>query len=281
MVSSSLSSLRGAERQHSVDIGDALLWVEEAGAGPPIVCISGLDGRAAFWQQQIAPLATRARVIVFDQRGVGRSSRSAIRYSIAQMAEDALSILDALQCDTATLIGHGLGSAVALELALAHPERVERLVLAAPWAEVTESMRIASDLMLGLLDHDGVDDYLRFDTLRGAPSGWWDDRPGSLAEHVAARASAMAHPTIESSRLRAAVECNLRSRVALVRIPALVVAASDDQVVAAESSKRVAAQIQQMRWASLTTAGHLFPLHRAREFNALVTDFLSIEEVPI
>lgn len=265
----------GAFRGRTLDIGNALLWVEEAGAGEAIVCVSGIDGRAAFWRPHFTGLASLGRVVAFDQRGVGRSSPSAIRYSTGQMAEDLLSVLDALGFETATLVGHGLGSAVALELAIAHPGRIDRLVLGAPWPERLESMREATDLMQALAERCSVDHLLRFDLLRGAPPGWWDARPGLLAELLAERREAVISPELEVARLRAAENFAARPWMANVRIPALVLAAADDQVVPFEASRRVAEGLSKARLERLEHGGHLFMRHRVRDLQPLLAQFLT------
>jgi aminoacrylate hydrolase len=257
-----------------LDIGNALLWVEEAGAGRPVVCVSGFDGRAAFWRPYVAPLAAFAHVVTFDQRGVGRSSPSAIRYSTSQMAEDLLSVLDALGFETATLVGHGPGSTVALQLAIAHPGRVERLVLGAPWPEPTESMNVAMEVTQVLLQRCPVEHFLRFDLLRSAPPGWWDARPGLMAECLVERREAVITPELEISRLRAAAGFAARSWLANVRIPTLVIAAVDDQVVPFEASRQVAESLPNAHFERLEQGGHLFMRHRVRDVQPLLSSFL-------
>jgi aminoacrylate hydrolase len=257
-----------------LDIGNAMLWIEEAGNGRPIVCVSGLDGRAALWRSQVPTLAALGHVVSFDQRGVGRSSPSAIRYSTTQMAEDLLSVLDALGFEAATLVGHGMGSAVALELAITHPGRVDRLVLVAPWPERTESMRVAGELMQALLERCPVEDFLRFDLLRSAPPGWWDARPGLLPEHLDERRAAVLSPALELARMRAADAFAARPWMATLRVPALVIAAADDQVVACEASRQVARSLPKARFERLEHGGHLCLRHRARDVQALLAGFL-------
>ncbi len=85
----------------------------------------------------------------------GGSPHSRIRYSIGQMAEDLLSMLDALGAPTATLVGHGLGSVVALQLAILHPERIEKLVLGAPWSTPSAFETAQLRLMQAILYRSG------------------------------------------------------------------------------------------------------------------------------
>src|SRR5947209_18050453 len=92
----------------------------------------GLGMNATGWWRTVPVLAGAGlRVLAFDNRGVGRSARPPGPYTLAQMAEDAVAILDAAQLDRAHVYGISLGGMIAQEIALRHPDRVQRLVLGA------------------------------------------------------------------------------------------------------------------------------------------------------
>jgi len=258
----------------TLDIGDALLAYEEVGEGPTIVCISGLDGRAAFWRRQVGPLSAARRVIAYDQRGAGRSSHSRIRYSVGQMAEDLLSMLDVLGLETATLVGHGLGSVVALQLAIRHAERVEKLILGAPWAGPsaydTEQIR----LQQAILGRCGSEAYALNDVLRSAPASWLHARPWLIRERAAERISGFATVEVELSRLQAALDCTVLAHLPHLRVSALVIAAADDQVVPHSVSRQVALALPNARFELLTSGGHLGPEVVPDLYNKLLLGFL-------
>ena len=96
------------------------LFYEVHGRGEPVVLISGLNGLASFWRQQIDALAQRYQVLVFDHRGMGSSSpwpESRV-ISVAQLRDDLLGLLDALSIPSAHIVGHSLGGAIAQTLSL-------------------------------------------------------------------------------------------------------------------------------------------------------------------
>ncbi len=258
----------------TVDIGDALLAVDEAGTGPPILCVSGLDGRACFWRKQIGPLAAARRVIAFDQRGAGRSSHSRIRYSVGQMADDLLSILDMLELESVTVVGHGLGSVVALQLAISHIERVDRLVLGAPWAEPSAYGTEQALLRQAILAHCGGEAFALDDVMRSAPASWLHARPWLVRERAAGRFASLASAEIEHSRLQAVLECDLLARLPNLRVRALVIAAADDQVVPHSVSRQVALALPQARFELLSSGGHWCPEVMPERFNELLLGFL-------
>lgn len=107
------------------------LFYEERGKGGPIACIHGGGGTALMWADAVKELSRLGRVIAYDRRGCTRSERPE-RYestTVAEHSDDAAALLDALEAAPAVVIGRSYGGAVAVDLALRHPDRVRALVL--------------------------------------------------------------------------------------------------------------------------------------------------------
>jgi pimeloyl-ACP methyl ester carboxylesterase len=111
--------------------GTAKIHWESFGEGPAVLLVAGQGMTVDGWWATTPVLAPSFRVIAFDHRDTGRSSRSPWPYSVAQMAHDAVSVLDAAGEQRAHVYGISLGSMVAQEVALRHPDRVDALVLGA------------------------------------------------------------------------------------------------------------------------------------------------------
>lgn len=105
-----------------------IAW-EETGTGDPVLLIHGLGYARKGWGPVLPLLAERYRVISFDNRGIGESAVPPGPYTAEGMAGDALAVLDAAGIERSHVIGTSLGGMIAQELALAAPDRVERLVL--------------------------------------------------------------------------------------------------------------------------------------------------------
>lgn len=115
----------------TMEVNGASLAVDDRGTGDPVVLLHGFPELAYSWRNQIPPLVDAGyRVISFDQRGYGGSSRpDAIEaYDLEHLVGDVVGVLDRLGIDEATIVGHDWGSIVAWTTAVTRPERVSRVV---------------------------------------------------------------------------------------------------------------------------------------------------------
>lgn len=110
------------------------LHVEQYGAGPDVLLIGGLGDPIEAWQSQLDDLADRYRITAFDNRGAGRSPLPDVPLTIPSMADDAATVLRALDIESAHVAGFSGGGVIAQELALRHSGLVRSLVLMSTWA---------------------------------------------------------------------------------------------------------------------------------------------------
>jgi pimeloyl-ACP methyl ester carboxylesterase len=118
-----------------VQVNGIDIYYEVTGAGEPLLLIAGFACDLTIWSLVAKALGSSYRLIVFDNRGVGRSSAPDSPYTIQQMAEDASGLLDQIGVRLAHVAGHSMGGQIAQELALAHPEKVRSLMLLASCAK--------------------------------------------------------------------------------------------------------------------------------------------------
>jgi pimeloyl-ACP methyl ester carboxylesterase len=123
-----MSSVEGS----TVEVNGISLHVKEDGSGTPVLLLHGWPDSAYVWRNQI-PFLTRHgfRTIAPDMRGFGQSSRpaEAAEYALSKSVSDVIGLLDALELDSAHVVGHDWGAAVAWGTAMAHPDRIEKLVV--------------------------------------------------------------------------------------------------------------------------------------------------------
>ena len=111
-------------------IGDIRMYYEQRGSGPRLLYISGTGGDLRAGRVFEGPLGDSFDMLAYDQRGLGQTDKPDVPCSMADYADDAAALLDHVGWDSARVIGVSFGGMVSQELALRHPERIERLVLA-------------------------------------------------------------------------------------------------------------------------------------------------------
>jgi pimeloyl-ACP methyl ester carboxylesterase len=121
----------------TAEIGDIQLYYEEHGRGQPLIMILGLGQDVATWGFQIVELPKHVRLIVFDNRDSGKSSRCSDNYTTETMAQDILGLMDHLEIKEAHILGTSMGGMIAQHVALMAPARLNSLILAGTtsWGE--------------------------------------------------------------------------------------------------------------------------------------------------
>jgi 3-oxoadipate enol-lactonase len=113
-----------------VELPGTELHYERAGAGEPLLVIQGMSANHMAWGRPFSVLLEESfEVISFDNRGMGLSRRVTEAFSIAEMAGDTAALLEALEIESAHVLGISMGGMIAQELALAHPEKLRSLTL--------------------------------------------------------------------------------------------------------------------------------------------------------
>jgi aminoacrylate hydrolase len=258
----------------TVSIGDAEIYYEEAGTGEPLLLVPGLSGQGSFWGAQVEAFSRDFRVIVHDHRGAGRSTHSPIKYSVEQMADDVLRLMDALGIEAAHLVGHSTGGAIGQVIALDHPRRLKSLVLSATWAGPDPYFRRLFECRKDVLMTQGVEAYLRASVLVLAPPEWVSRNDAAIAAGHRAQLGAWPPREIVASRIDAIVAFDRRARLGAIRVPTLVVVAQDDMVTPKFYSDELAKAIPGARYVVLDGGGHFAPQIVAEPYNRALAAFV-------
>jgi pimeloyl-ACP methyl ester carboxylesterase len=145
------------------------LAVDDGGKGAPVVFVHSLAGNTGHWAAQLDHLRSSRRAVALDLRGHGRSEPSKSSYAIDSVAGDVGAVADALGLERFALVGHSMGSGVALAYTGAHPERVDRLLLL---DSIGDGTQIPTAEMQPFLD--GLDSPAYQETIEG----YWDTIAG-------------------------------------------------------------------------------------------------------
>ena len=242
---------------------------------PTVLLSSGLGGAAHYWTPQIPALSENFRVIAYDQTGTGRSGGSLpADYSIAHMAAELAALLDDLNIPKTHFMGHALGGLVGLQLAAAHPERIDRLILVNAWAKTHPHTLRCFAIRKNLLLNSGVEAYVKAQPLFLYPAPFLADRQDWLIEQDEA---GIAHfPPTETvlRRIQAIEAFDLTAAIPAITAKTLLIATRDDVLVPCTCSITLAGQLPDARLELLGQGGHACNVTDPAGFNATVSEFL-------
>jgi 3-oxoadipate enol-lactonase len=240
--------------------------------GAPWVAFSNsLATNLSMWDEQVALLADRFRILRYDQRGHGKTQATAAPYDFALLMADVLGLLDALTIDRAHFVGISMGGMTALGLAETHPERLRSIVpcdcsaastpaSAQQWAERIE---IARKQGMGALVEPTVS--------RWFPDGILDDNP-ALASHV--KEMIRTTPVDGYAGCASAIaDFDFRPGLGHITRPTLVMVGTKDAMLA--GSREAKATIPGAKLVEIQGAGHLSNLDGAADFNRALEEFLT------
>ncbi len=244
------------------------------GEGPPLVLVGGLSADRAFWA--IArPLLAGFTTLAFDHRDVGHSDRAEGAYGVADMAEDTLAVMDAAGLERAHILGHSLGGAVAQELALRAPERVDRLILACTFARNDVYSASVMQLLKRLRAEVG-DPATYISALATFTLGRTFLEANALKDiaNMVVAAGPLQEVAAFCRQADAGLAVDTRDRLGAITAPTLVLATPEDRIFAPHFSADVAAGIPGAQLVEIPGSGHCPMIETPQAFAEVVTGFL-------
>jgi pimeloyl-ACP methyl ester carboxylesterase len=242
---------------------DVDIYYKIKGEGKPLLMITGYSGNSDGWDNLIPrsePLSKHFKVIIFDNRGTGRSSSPEGPYSIKTMANDAAKLLDYLSIEKAHILGSSMGGAIAQEVAINHPEKVDKLVLfcTTPGGELrqdpmqkeaTEKLSWMFSPPKGKTQNDVLNDLLEIVYY-----------PDYLREHRDRIISSVSkYPTVPATLEKQYValwEHDTSDRLSSIEAPTLVIHGEDDLLLFPNGGRLIAKNIPDAKLLMYEKAGH-------------------------
>ncbi len=248
--------------------------VEGRRDGEPLLLVHGLGADTRGWIMQKRALAARFRLIMVDNRGVGRSDRPAGPYDLEVMATDALAALDDAGYGSAHVMGASMGGIIAQIIGLRHQERVRSLVLACTACHQYSWRRELLEEWAELARTRGMREFVRRELK-------WMVGPRSL--HRLWPAMAVLGPlafNVPNDSFIAQIEAilamddSLRAELVDIVVPTLVLVGSQDVLTTQGDGEEIASLIPGAELAVVRGGAHLFMVEQAGAFNRTVLEFL-------
>jgi 3-oxoadipate enol-lactonase len=255
----------------------ALLHYEVVGrpGAPAVLLIQGLGADKHGWDLQRIALALQYRVIALDNRGAGRSDKPFGHYSLEQMADDAMSVLDDAGVERAHVVGASMGGAITQFIGLKYPHRTISLTLACTACRNHQWRRdllggwatAASERGMGAMAREAARWVIGPRSFRRLlPAFGW---LGPLARGRPAHAFA--------SQVRAILEADdsMADELANIAVPTLVLVGNQDILTPRGDSEELAERIPTAELVVISGAAHGFMVEHASTFNRVLLDFLA------
>lgn len=253
----------------SVDGAEVVYAQQGRLALPPLVLLHGWAASHGFWKYCFSAFAPRWRVIAPDLVGFGRSEKPRRDYTVEGYADWLGKFLDALKLDRVTLVGHSMGGTISLLYAMAHPERIEKLIVSNPLIVGKTAFNSKTRLSLKPVIRDILFNLTKVDSVRR-----WIARDftyvGKLDAGLAEDITRGTYQSMFDSALSSA-KTDLRPKLSTLAVPTYSIGTDHDDLVASDQYALVPAH----KSVCIKDTGHVPMIERPAEFNQALADFLA------
>ncbi len=251
----------------------AELYYEVSGSGPYLVLIEGLGVATWLWEKQVSEFSKHFTMIVYDNRGVGKSEKPAGPYSISMMADDLSALLDTLKISKAHILGVSMGGFIAQDFALRNPQKVDRLVLVATSAGGADHVPMSPDVLSQMFVNEGPPREVVRRKLALAYSE--EFMKTEAVEHlIDLRLADPQPPHAFMAQAAAGAAFNLSEKVKEIKAPCLIMAATGDRLVPVANAHNLSKKIPNSQLKIYEGYGHQFFVEIHERFNRDVIEFL-------
>jgi len=253
------------------------MYYEVYGDGEPLVLIQGLSLDSSAWVHQISAFSQKYRVVVFDNRGVGRSDSPNISYSTEMMADDTVELLKFLNIKNTHILGFSMGGMIAQQIALKFPEIVKSLTLVTTAAKFPARARYLTKLWLKM-----VEEQVSAET-RLQDICLWVFTEEFFADETRVTAAVNlglnhSHPQPNqgfAGQVAALLQHDTRDRINQISVPTLVLIGKEEIFIPLRFSEELAANIPNAELVILERGGHNCCIELPEPFNQAIMQFLA------
>jgi len=259
-----------------IKVNEIDFYYEESEKGYPLVLISGLGGSCISWQTVRNVLSRHYRVIVFDNRGAGRTSAPEEAYSIAQMADDLFALLEYLKIDKAHVLGHSMGGFIAQELAISYPEKINKLVLCCTMDKLSKRNKVLFESMYSSWKN-GLSKDIWFRELYCwvfSQKFFEDEQMIDFAVQFAMEYPYQQTLTGFKGQLEACADFYSAEKLKNICHETLVLVGEDDILITPKESKILSDNIPNSKTTIISGTGHTPHVENREDFSKEILDFL-------
>jgi pimeloyl-ACP methyl ester carboxylesterase len=262
-----------------VKVGDINMYYEVQGQakGEPLVLIAGMGGDLTSWTFQEREFSKKYKVILFDNRGAGRTDAPDKPYSIRMMADDTVGLLTALNIQNAHIVGVSMGGYISLELAINYPQKVKSLSLLTAAADQTPVGRYFTETRVKMAQEGVSPETLTMYSLLWVYTDKFFEDPKRVQAAIDARLNwPYKQPLYALARqVEACARHRTKERLSQITAPTLVLVGKEDILLPVKVSEVIAAGIPNAKLVILEGGGHGFCTEIPHKVNHAVLNFLT------
>jgi len=277
----------GLQRQpvHAVTVNGTRIAYLDVGGGPPVILVHGFGGSMWQWEYQQAALAPHYRMITVDLPGSGLSDKPDIAYTPDEMVAFFGGFMDALGIQKAALVGNSMGGGLVISMAVAHPERVDRLVLISGLPKGVRE-KLTGPLIKRAVETSAPVWLIRFgnwlagrwvteDVLKEIVHDHSRLTPAVIERSVRNRTRpGLIRAAMVTARSLSLWEQGFALRIGEIARPTLIIWGEQDQVFPPEVGRELQRTIKGSSFTLIPKAGHIPQWEQPEAVNALLLTFL-------
>jgi len=251
------------------------IYYEVHGQGDPLVLIMGLRRNVEWWYRQIPALSKHFKVLVFDNRGAGRTDKPKMDYSIQLFADDTAGLMETLSIREANILGVSMGGYIAQELTLNYPDRVKRLVLACTGPGGEKAVLASPERLKKFTANEGLtpEEILKKDMDIYFSDEYIVKNQEKMEEFI--KISLRYYQPLDAfeRQFAACLRHDTVNHLSRIDVPTLILTGDDDPLVPPENSKILNALIPRSELIFFPGKRHCFFIEEADRFNQMVIGF--------
>jgi pimeloyl-ACP methyl ester carboxylesterase len=251
------------------------IYYEIHGKGEPLVLIMGLRRNAEWWYRQIPHLSKHFKVLVFDNRGAGRTDKPVMDYSIRLFADDTAGLMEALDIKKAHILGVSMGGYIAQELTIHYPERVKSLILGCTSAGGKRAVLTNPERLKEFTANEGLspEQILKKDMDIYFSDAFIAEHREEIAEFIKISLRYYQPPDAFMRQFNACLRHDTVDLLNQITVPTLIVSGDDDPLVPPENSKILKELIPHAELIFFPGMRHCFFIEEAKKFNQIAINF--------
>lgn len=243
---------------------DIDIYYEVHGQGEPLLLIMGLAYNSQSWSKTIPALSKQFQVIIFDNRGSGRSDKPDSNYTIEMMADDAIAVLDAVGVSAAHIYGVSMGGMIAQRLTLKYPERVKSLILGCTSPGGKNQVQPEADVMMTLLSGAATQKTPLEIAWASVPilysQDYIENHHESISEDIEIVTKIPTPPHGFMHQLQAILQHDTFEELEKIHVPTLIIHGDADRLIPIQNGKLIVERIKDSEFFVVPGAGHLYML---------------------